>query len=212
MRHFIIALLILSSCSAWAEKAGLYIGAGISASNYSSPDNDEFKDAFEDERTNGWRAELGYIWDLGKPGGFHMGVAGTYDDFGKAKGDTQYFDAFGPRTLSGEVEARALSVLLVIEQEIVKWVDFVFKIGPAFVDYDRDATDTWYSGGTEIKEPLSESSSEVGASMALGFTFFPTDYLAIEVARQGMAFVTSDSDEDDAITAGTWSASLQYRF
>ncbi len=210
MKRIVIALLILASGTAWADKAGFYLGVGITSSTYSSPDDDDFTDIFEDERSSGWRGELGYIWDLGKPGGFHLGVAGTYDNFGEVTRE----EHFGVEYAKVSFEAQAFSVLVVIEQELASWADFVFKVGPASVNYEFEASylifDPSFPFGPYGSE--SDSSTEIGGTMILGFTFFPTDFLAIELARQGTAFVDSQYDENNAYAAGTWSASLQYRF
>jgi hypothetical protein len=207
MRLFILIIAVLSASSVWAEKAGFYIGAGITSSNYMSPDDDDFNDIFEDEKTTGWRGEFGYIWDLGKPGGFHLGIAGAYDNFGKAEIE----ENFGYEYARASFEAQALSVMVVIEQELASWVDFVFKAGPASVNYDIGASyQFYYPVGGYYGDSDSQSETELGGTMIIGFTFFPTDFLAIELARQGMAYIESDSD--DRYGAGTWSASLQYRF
>ncbi len=116
-----------------ADKAGPYVGLGVTSNVYGSSGDDDFDSLFEDERVTGWRLEGGYIWDLGKPGGFHLGVVGAYNDFGKATIE-EYYCSVCKAELS--VQAQALSVLLVIEQEIASWVDFVFKVGPSAVAYD----------------------------------------------------------------------------
>ena len=57
---------------------------------------------------------------------------------------------------------------------------------PAVVDFE--AEETWtlrdpLAPGGFYRESFSDSDSEVGGTMVIGFTFFPTDYLAIELAR-----------------------------
>ena len=184
-----------------ADKAGPYVGLGVTSNVYGSVDDDDFDSLFEDERVTGWRLEGGYIWDLGKPGGFHLGVVGAYNDFGKATIE-EYYCSVCREELS--VQAQALSVLLVIEQEIASWVDFVFKVGPAAVDYEIELTG-YYRG--------SESSTEPGVTAVIGFTFFPTEFLAIELASQGTAFVYDYAyGGDEVYTASSLSLSLQYRF
>jgi hypothetical protein len=65
----------------------------------------------------------------------------------------------------------------VIEQEIARWVDFVGKagMGAANYDYNDDL-------GLDI------SSTEPSFSAALGFVFFPTDYLGIELLAEMVSF------------------------
>ena len=47
----------------------------------------------------------------------------------------------------------------------------------------------------------------------IGFTFFPTEFLAIELASQGTAFVYDYAyGGDEVYTASSLSLSLQYRF
>ena len=83
-------------------------------------------------------------------------------------------------------------------------MDFVFKVGPAAVDYEIELTG-YYRG--------SESSTEPGATAVIGFTFFPTEFLAIELASQGTAFVLDyDYEDDEVYTVSSLSLSLQYRF
>ena len=189
-----------------ADKAGPYVSLGVTSNVYGSVDDDDFDSLFEDERVTGWRLEGGYIWDLGKPGGFHLGVVGAYNDFGKATIE-EYYCSVCREELS--VQAQALSVLLVIEQEIASWVDFVFKVGPSAVAYDVDWTD-YYIGGYYQD---SESSTEPGVTAVIGFTFFPTEFLAIELASQGTAFVYDYAyGGDEVYTASSLSLSLQYRF
>ena len=184
-----------------ADKAGPYVGLGVTSNVYGSVDDDDFDSLFEDERVTGWRLEGGYIWDLGKPGGVHLGVVGAYNDFGTATIE-EYYCSVCREELS--VQAQALSVLLVIEQEIASWVDFVFKVGPAAVDYEIELTG-YYRG--------SESSTEPGGTAVIGFTFFPTEFLAIELASQGTAFVYDYAyGGDEVYTASSLSLSLQYRF
>ena len=184
-----------------ADKAGPYVSLGVTSNVYGSVDDDDFDSLFEDERVTGWRLEGGYIWDLGKPGGFHLGVVGAYNDFGKATIE-EYYCSVCRVELS--VQAQALSVLLVIEQEIASWVDFVFKVGPAAVDYEIELTGYYQD---------SESSTEPGVTAVIGFTFFPTEFLAIELASQGTAFVYDYAyGGDEVYTASSLSLSLQYRF
>jgi len=189
-----------------ADKAGPYVSLGVTSNVYGSVDDDDFDSLFEDERVTGWRLEGGYIWDLGKPGGFHLGVVGAYNDFGKA--------TIGDYWAELSVQAQALSVLLVIEQEIAPWVDFVFKVGPAAVRYEVDYeywNYAYYPYGPYLQ--YSESSTEPGATAVIGFTFFPTEFLAIELASQGTAFVYDyASGGDEVYTASSLSLSLQYRF
>lgn len=203
MRHAIWIVLILASNMVWAEKAGLYLGAGVTTNTYKSQ-NDYFDDRVEDERATGWKVELGYIWDLGKPGGFHLGVAATYNDFGTIKaGENNPYSYYYPDT-EIKFDANAFAVMVVLEQEIASWVDFVFKIGPASVDYQIEEPGYGYN--------KKDSATELGAQAVIAFVFFPTDYLAIELASQGTSFVDSDSYNDDVYSASTLSLALQYRF
>ena len=203
MKNILIGLTSLAlAAPAWAEKAGPYIGVGITSNVYRSSDSD-INEVFESEGTTGWRLEGGHIWDLGKPGGFHLGVVGAYNNFGQATatGELEYF------TFNADVEAQAISALFVIEQEIVRWVDFVFKIGPAFVDYElRDTGYDYFYG------PYSNnySNTAMGTTAVIGFTFFPTQFLAIELASQGTAFLDSEVT-DDVFAISSLSLSIQYR-
>lgn len=212
MKKLLTAILLLVSVNAYSDKAGLYIGAGLTSTVFSSTDDDDFKDLFEDERATGWRAEIGYIWDLGKPGGFHLGVAGTYDNTGKAERK----ESIPGVSATASVEATAVAVQLVIEQEMASWADFIFKVGPTSINYKvKGSAECYLSSCYPYYGRYSDSVSETkpGATMSIGVAFFPADFLAIELARQGTAFVyDNDFGEDYTYTAGTWSLSLQYRF
>jgi opacity protein-like surface antigen len=206
MRLLIVLLGVLSVTSAWADKDGFYLGAGISSNIYSSSDDDDFNDVFEDERSIGGRLEFGHLWDVAQPGGLHIGVAATYDSFGEVERAEKRFGEYARVSF----DAQAFSVLFVIEQELVSWVDIVFKIGPSSVNTKMAGNIGYNTASGYYVFSDSESQTEIGGTAIIGLTFFPTNYLAIELARQGTVYV--DSDTDDACGAGSWSISLQYRF
>ena len=198
-----------------ASKEGIYVGVGITSTSYHGDSSDSFVRAVDDERVTGGRAEVGYVWDLGKPGGFHLGVVGAYDGLGKVSGSTDN----GINTVDVSLDASALSVYFLIEQEIASWVDFVFKVGPSLVDYRVKSCCSAISNKTIIDDKETKGASAV----VIGFTFFPTENIGIELAGQAISWFTGDfrdvedSDTfydyvDSLVTARTLSASVQYRF
>ena len=201
--------------AAHASKDGIYVGIGITTTSYRGNSSDSFVRVVEDERVTGWRGEVGYIWDLGKTGGFQMGVAGTFNDFGKVSNTEQD----GPNTTDVSLDASALSVYFVIEQEMATWVDFVFKVGPSLINYEATSCCTAI-GGRDI---VDQRETRIGGTGIIGFTFFPTQHIGIELAAQVTSWLTGDlrniETEDDfydyidsRVAARTLSASFQYRF
>lgn len=203
IRHLLLLMLLLQPLSLMADKPGLYLGAGISLSTYRVVST-QLDISFEGETTTGWRAEAGYIWDTGKPGGFHLGIAGIYDDLGSISLEDDSF------TISSGVfnyHTKLISVVFVMEQEIAYWVDFIFKVGPAYGYYDSRESGLWLSG-----DPFDyrESGGGLGHSIHCGFIFFPTPKFAIELSGQGAYFI-ADGDLYDAHGAASLVATLQYR-
>jgi hypothetical protein len=215
MRFGVVLLLSFVVSSAWADKAGLYAGLGVLRGGYADSIV-RIDDAFEDETSNGWRAEVGYIWDIGKPGGFHMGVSGAYDDFGKLKGRTNPF--FNIPAMDLEIEGRAFSVYFVGEQQLARWCHFVFKVGPTVVSTDLESSIVTSSRSS------SDGQTDTGVGAVIAFTFFPMEQLAIELASQGHVYVYEsdrtntnssyyyDNTDYDGAGFGNLALSLQYRF
>ena len=54
------------------------------------------------------------------------------------------------------------------------------------------------------------AAADAGAAY-IGFVFFPTEYIGIEVAAQNTGFVETD-DDDNIYNVSSLSASVQYRF
>lgn len=205
-RIFSVVLLLVVSNVVWADKAGFYLGLGTQVSSFTS-DNDFLDDTFGKESASGWRGEFGYIWDVGREGGLHMGIAGAYDDFGTMKGDGDvivYYPGIGwlPGQEEFELSGEALSVYFVLEQEIASWVDFVFKVGPSVVQSD-------VKGANQ-----DDSDTQAGLGLGIAFTFFPVPNFGIELASQGHAYVddSEGSSDNDVSAVGTYSLTLQYRF
>lgn len=228
MRIF-LGTLLLASNLAWAGKPGLYLGAGITTNQYQFPSNHNPVFAFDDEWQTGWRAELGYIWDLGKAGGFQLGVAGTYNDLTKAEnsrtwnasvppdGDFPGFTIFGESKTT--FDAQAFGVLLVIQQELLAWMDLAFKIGPAYVQStltEQSNAVSIINGETEpnlLPGSYRKKADEWGGLAQLGLIFYPMEQLGIEVAVQNIGWQQSDIyDTDDWYHSNTLSLSAQYRF
>ena len=63
-----------------ADKDGFFVGAGVSLNSFRGLSDDAFFDVIEDERSLGWRAEFGFIWDIGRTGGFQLGASGAEGD------------------------------------------------------------------------------------------------------------------------------------
>ena len=213
MRFGVVLLLSFVVSSASADKAGLYAGLGLLRGGYADSVS-RVNDAFEGEAANGWRAEVGYIWDIGKPGGFHLGLSGAYDNFGKLKGQTNPYFSIPAQDL--ELEGQAFSVYFVGEQQLARWCHFVFKVGPTIVSSDLESS--------AVSSPFSSSDSETdaGVGAVIAFTFFPIEQLAIELANQGHVYIYEsdrtntynyyDNTDYDGAGFGNLSLSLQYRF
>ena len=213
--RIVSSLILLALCQpAMAAKDGMYLAIGISGSSYVNHSGDSFLRVVDGERAGGWRAEIGHIWDLGKAGGFQLGVAGAFDHFGEVSDSGR----FGDETGEVELDARALSAYFVIDQELTRWLDFMFKIGPAGIEYQARACCT--AQGRDI---VDERKSRLGASSVIGLVFFPAEHIGIELAAQATAWYTGDlrdvETEDDLydyldtrVAARSLSASFQYRF
>jgi opacity protein-like surface antigen len=222
IRKFGLILLATLATGAQASKDGLYLGIGLTSTTYRSNASGSFVRVIDDQRVSGWRGEAGYIWDIGKPGGFQLGVAGAYDDLGRAS-DTGEFQG---DTTDVRLEASTWTAYFVIDQEIESWVDFIFKVGPSLVDYDVNVC------CSEDGSNLDKRQVKPGFTSAAGFAFFPTQNIAIEVAGQFTTWLTGDRDDfrdvdfedneeikeaildflDSRVTSLTWTASFQYRF
>ena len=211
----VFAALLVAAPGAHASKEGIYLGVGISTTTYRGNSSDSFVRAVDDERVTGWRGEMGYVWDLGKPGGFHLGVTGAIDRLGEVSGEGQD----GPNSVDVSLDATAFTVYFLIEQEIARWVDFVFKVGPSLVDYEVQSC-CKAIGNDDI---IDEKETRFGGAAVIGFTFFPTENIGIELAAQAISWYTGDfrdvEDEDtfydyldSRVAARTLSASFQYRF
>lgn len=104
MRIIFILALLMHATFALADKEGGHLGIGYLGSS--------------NEDGTGGRAEFGYLWDTGEPGGMHTGVALAYDSLGSKKhGGTM----------------SAASIYLALEHEIANWVSFNFKLGPGSI-------------------------------------------------------------------------------
>lgn len=101
----------------------------------------------EDNKQTGYGAFVGYIWDVGKEGGFMLGLKGKYENLGDVDsteyqlfyrivdGDRQYL-------VTSEEASETLqsgSVLFTGEQNIGRYVKFYFSVGPAVTDGDPSA-------------------------------------------------------------------------
>lgn len=214
IKQIAVVLLATLASTAHAAKDGWYAGIGISTNAYRSNDSSSFVRVVEDEQTTGWRAEFGHIWDLGKAGGFQIGVAGAYDDLGKVSASEQN----GDRNTDVSIEASALTAYFVIDQEIASWVDFVFKVGPSVIDYEAESCCTLTNTAQ-----IDDRKTRVGGAAAIAFVFFPTQNIGIELSAQAFSWYTGNlsevEDEDDfynyldsRVAARSLSASLQYRF
>lgn len=207
----------------------MHLGAGITSNQYQFPRSHNPYYVFDDDRTTAWRAEVGYLWDPGKSGGFHLGLAGVYNDLGELKqnnagtshypgdgnipGFTDYYD------IQFKYSAQTFGVLLVVEQEITRWMDFVFKIGPAYLQYELKTDSTVYTEYTDLSEPRDYShdwksdSEEYGALAQIGLTFFPIEQLGLELAMQTIGWQTDRyPGANDWYYVNTLSLSAQYRF
>jgi hypothetical protein len=196
-----ISIFQFSSASA-DEKAGWFLGAGISLATYRADVGNEL--SLVGSWTPGWRLEAGYIWDVGSAGGFHLGIVGNYDDFlaSTVKGEVWT----GRAELQFESDMFALSVLL--EQEIARWIDFVFRIGPGYGTYTFDES---YSEQHHPLSPYSETSSGTGWVYQLGLAFFPGANIAVETNLFANWVISSDHVLDAWAVAGVVTT-LQYRF
>jgi hypothetical protein len=135
-----------------------------------------------------------------------LGVAGTFDQWSEIEESGAY--ASGAEW-TARVQARVAAVTVVLEQEITPWVDFVFKTGPSYGYISLEET---YSYDPAFpSETRSDSGEGVGGEYIAGFTFFPADHFAVELAAQGNWFVHSEG-YFDATAVGALSLSLQYRF
>lgn len=174
-----------------ASEPGLYMGLGVTNNTFESNENSVYADILEDERSNGWRAEVGHIWEIGKPGGTQMGVSGAYNRIGKiSNSGTVAINRRGEASL----EANAVSAYFVLQQVLSSWVDFTFKVGPAIVNYEAEMCCNRF--GTAI---IDEKKTRFGGSAMIGFTFYPTRHFAIELAGQSFGWideVTTDDDND----------------
>ncbi|MDH4050560.1 MAG: hypothetical protein OEU93_03220 [Rubrivivax sp.] len=186
-----------------ADKQGFYIGAGISAATYRiSTDLDS---GMKGSRVAGGRLEAGHVWDVGRAGGFRLGVAVAYDHWGEAE-DTRV-DYHG--TVRETFRARFVAVNCVLQQEIAPWVDFVFKAGPGFGSFDARRE---YLEPVHPYPPESSSGEGLGGSYIAGFDFFPVPHLVLEIAGQVNWFTPGGSYFLDAVGVAALSGSLQYRF
>jgi len=203
-------VLAIAATSAWASKDGMYVAAGLSTNSYRGNDSDSFVRIVDDERATGFRLEIGHIWDLGKPGGFQLGVAGAFDRFGAVSNSKS--------GTSVDLEASALTAYFVIDQVLTEWLDFTFKVGPSGVSYQAEACCNALGG-----DIVDERKSRFGTSAVIGLVFFPTQNIGIELAAQATSWFTGDlrdiEDEDDfydyldtRVVARSLSASVQYRF
>ena len=204
-RVFFAGVILLATIPiARADKAGFYLGAGVSVATYRISTN--LESSFESSRTQGWRTEAGYIWDVGRSGGFHLGVAGTFDQWGEI--EESGANAFGGEW-TARVQARVVAITVVLEQEIAQWVDFVFKTGPSYGYISLEET---YSYDPSFPSQTHRDSGEgVGGEYIAGFAFFPANHFAVELAAQGNWFVHNEG-YFEATAVGALSLSLQYRF
>ena len=200
--HYWMGLFaLLPATLAAADKQGFYIGAGISRATYRiSTDLDT---DLRGSRVTGGRVEAGYIWDVGRAGGFRLGVAGTYDRWGEAEETSAEYGG----TVRERFRAQLVAVNCVLQQEIAPWVDFVFKVGPGYGSFDAEAE---YPVSTD--PPEADSGDGLGGSYIAGFDFFPAQHLALEIAAQVNWFTPRGDYLLDAEAVAALSASLQYRF
>jgi hypothetical protein len=196
-------LLLALTMEAYADKAGWYLGGGASIATYRLGST-EVEDSFESSRTFGWLFEAGYIWDLGQAGGFHIGISGTFNQWAEVEKTV----VRGPSILATSAQVRTAAISLVLEQEIMRWVDFVFKVGPSYGHLD--AEETVRSPNYRRQENINEDGW--GGQYIAGFVFFPFEDFAIELAAQGNWFFFDCGYFCDAAAVGALNLSLQYRF
>lgn len=195
MKHFLALLsLAIITSPALAAKDGGFVGIGIGSTEFRSDDS-QVDDSFKGERKTSWRLEGGYIWDIGKPGGFMLGVAGAYDNFGSIKVDDDDLP-----NVDWKVESSAITAYFVGQQEIAEWVDFSFKIGPSIIYNKLEVNISNWSGDGD--------GTYGGVGSMIGFTFYPSEQFAIELASHSVAFV----DNSDVFMFRTLGVNLQYRF
>ena len=214
MKQILGVLLITMTMAVQASKEGMYVGLGVSSTAYRSNASDSFISVVDDQRVTGWQGEVGHIWDLGKPGGFQMGVSGVYNRLGEVSDSERRGDSLQAVSF----DASALTAYLVIQQVLAPWVDFVFKVGPSLVDYEAQVC------CEELGEQsVDERKTRFGGGAAVAFTFYPTESIGIEIGGQFISWYTGDlrdiEEEDDLydfldsrVSARTITAALQYRF
>jgi len=203
MRIHYLAAMTLALTASWSvhaavDRSGGYLGIGLSLAAF---ETDSLYTTIElsSESVTGWRLEGGYIWDVGYPGGFRLGVAAGYDNWGEARGTQE--DYFRREVL--QFKAESLAINLVLSQAISKSVDFLFKLGPAYVNYDFEESKVIYSVSEERQE-RSESDTSIGASFSSGFAFYPARKVALDFAAQVVVI--------DIAIGGSLSMTVGYRF
>lgn len=189
-------LLLATTSGVNASEPGLYMGLGVSSNTYNSNENTVYSNLLEDERSTGWRAEIGHIWEIGKPGGTQLGVSGAYNSFGKVSnsGAVDITEGFR-RQGEASLEANAFSAYFVLQQVLAPWVDFTFKVGPSIVGYEAEMCCNRF--GNDL---IDEKKTRFGASAVIGFTFYPTQHFAIELAGQSFAWLDEVTTDDDVNT------------
>lgn len=194
-------VLMLMSVSTFAandvSRQGFYVGLGYGMSFYDSSEDEVFSDVIGGNAAHGWQLEGGYMWDIGRTGGWHLGVEGMYANrgpLGETAGGSSKFD----------FDVDVLAAMFVTDYEIASWVDLLLKVGVASVTYDAEAT-VYYP----YVYNYSESDTSAGAIYSVGFAFYPTQRISVELAQQGMGFTSTD---DTAYTSSTTSVSLRYQF
>ena len=198
----VLLLPALPLTEASAEAAGWYLGGGVSVATYRV--STRLDSDLAGSRTFGWRLEGGHTWDPGRSRGFQLGIAATFDQWNETE---QTNEVSGRGELTSKASIRALSISFLLQQEVAKWVDFVFKIGPTYGGLEAEEF-VRYSDGSNYQDEFSREGW--GGQYVAGLLFFlPRDF-AIEVAAQGNWFLLDGYF--DAAAVGALSTSVQYRF
>ena len=200
-----MSVLVAACPLAFADRAGWYIGAGVSVAEFQLAHQD-LRSSFRGTRTNGWRVEGGYLWDPGRAGGFHLGVQATFDDWAAVEKSGEYVEG---SHWDDRVKIHAATVQVMLEQELVSWLDFVFRAGPSYALVDVSVSRT-PAGGLQGYSDEADIGS-LGARLSIGLLFFPLQRLSIELAAEGSGYLVSGGFFN-TLSLGALSTSLQYRF
>jgi len=95
----------------------------------------EFK-RYTDKSLDGSDITAGYIWDVGKQGGFHLGLKGKYSDLG-----TLDREVWRNGWAKDDEDYQGGALLFVGEQDIGRFVKFWFAIGPGVVNSEGAVAD-----------------------------------------------------------------------